>query len=211
MSEWEKHYKHAERHFRDHSATLIQDTDRFTIIDWRNKNGSGNYYINFIVDKKRGSLIVSGDLGDSIATWYNPIKVSDIKQYIFKDIEYYMSKFQCTSDDFIYDDDFAFECLIDRLFGSEDDRDENIERYIETSYYESFDDFKDDVYDEVRNSIRSNGRKGDIFIPTDHLYEIASSVCEDAWEFIYDLGAQIDARVYLWAIAFNMACSQLGF
>jgi len=82
MQEWNDYYQHAERHFKDHAATLVQDTDRFTIIDWRNRNGSSNYSITFIVDKKRGSLIVSGDLGDSIAVWYNPVEISDLKKYI---------------------------------------------------------------------------------------------------------------------------------
>ena len=74
--------------FNTHKATLIQDTDRYLIIDWRRADGSGDYYVNYIVDKKRGSLIVSGDLGDSIATWYNKIKPSDLKNYVKNDIGY---------------------------------------------------------------------------------------------------------------------------
>ena len=50
--------------FNTHKATLIQDTDRYLIIDWRRADGSGDYYVNYIVDKKRGNLIVSGDLGE---------------------------------------------------------------------------------------------------------------------------------------------------
>ena len=53
--------------------------------------------MNYIVDKKRGSLIVSGDLGDSIATWYNEIKPSNLKNYVKNDIEYYISKIQTAS------------------------------------------------------------------------------------------------------------------
>lgn len=49
-----------EKGFATHKATLIQNTDRFLIIDWRRADGSGDYYVNYIVDKKRGSLIVSG-------------------------------------------------------------------------------------------------------------------------------------------------------
>lgn len=205
MSEWDDYYKHAERHFKDHVATLIQDTDRFTIIDWRKRNGSGDYYINFIVDKKRGSLIVSGDLGDSIATWYNPIKVNDLKDYIFKDIPYYMSKFQCTSDSLVYDEDDVLESLIDGLFGVEDDRSENIDTYIESSCFDTFDEFKEALREEVERSIFDKD-----FRPTERLYELATDVYPDAWECFNGCGAKIDGRVYLWAIAFNMACNQLG-
>lgn len=206
MNEWEMYYKHAERHFIDHSATLIQDTDRFTIIDWRNRNGSSDYYVNFIVDKKRGSLIVSGDLGESIATWHNPIKVNDLKNYIFKDIPYYMSKFQCSSDGLVYEESDVVESLLEALFGADDDDyAENIESYIAASDFDSFDDFKEEIVDEVQKSIHNRD-----FHPTDRLYELATDVYPDAWEHFNGCGAKIDGRVYLWAIAFNMACNQLG-
>lgn len=45
--------------FATHKAILIQDTDRYLAIDWRKSNGSGNYYINYILDKKRGNLIIN--------------------------------------------------------------------------------------------------------------------------------------------------------
>ena len=48
---------------RGHKATLVQDTDRYTVIDWKKADGGGDYYVNYIIDKKRGSLIISGDLG----------------------------------------------------------------------------------------------------------------------------------------------------
>ncbi len=52
--------------FSTHKATLIQDTERYFAVDWRSESGSGDYYVNYILDKKRGSLIISGDLGDCI-------------------------------------------------------------------------------------------------------------------------------------------------
>ena len=97
--------------FNTHKATLIQDTDRYLIIDWRRADGSGDYYVNYIVDKKRGSLIVSGDLGDSIATWYNKIKPSDLKNYVKNDIGYYISKIQTASDLFYYDEKDVVESI----------------------------------------------------------------------------------------------------
>lgn len=205
MNEWEKYYQLAQKKFQNHTAILIQDSDRFTIIDFRNRDGRVDYYINFIVDKKRGSLIVSGDLGDSIATWFNPIEIKDLKRYIYKDIPYYMSKFQCTTDDYYYDEEYVFECLIDGLFGAEDGQEERIEDYVLNSSYSNVQAFKDELMYEVRDSIRNND-----FIPTDRLYEMATDVYQDAWELFNKCGAQIDGRVYLWAIGFYMACSQLN-
>ena len=108
--------------FNTHKATLIQDTDRYLIIDWRRADGSGDYYVNYIVDKKRGNLIVSGDLGDSIATWYNKIKPSNLKNYVKNDIEYYISKIQTASDLFCYDEKNVVESIKYNLKDFDSDR-----------------------------------------------------------------------------------------
>ena len=94
--------------FAAHKATLIQDTDRYMIIDWRKADGSIDYYVNYILDKKRGNLIISGDLGDCIATWYNAVSPRQMRSYL-KDVHYFTSKFQCSTDKYIYDPDSAFE------------------------------------------------------------------------------------------------------
>ena len=198
MNKWEEHFKNAQEKFKNHRAKLVQDGERITVIDWRNADGRSDYYINFIVDKKRGSLIVSGDLGDSIATWYNPLTIGNLKSYIYKDIGYYMSKFQCTSDRYFYEEDHVFECLLDDL------QIECMEDYIAYSEFDDYEDFEKNVKEEICNSIR-----GDEFIPTDRLYEIVTDIYPDAWECLHNCGAQVHPRVYLWAIGFNMACDQL--
>ena len=197
--EWNHWLKHAENHFKDHKAKLVFNNEDFTVIDWRNKNGESNYYINFFVDKRRGSLHVDGDLGSSIATWYNRLKISDLKSYIYNDVEYYMGKLQCTSHKYCYDEDDAFLEFEDYI-GKE-----NIEDYIELSdkYYD-FEEFKTDVTDEICNSMR-----GKDFVVTDRLYEIATEFDADAFEWISSIGQSIDGRVYLWAIGFYMAVTQL--
>ena len=200
MTDWDKWYNHACEKFKTHKAALLQDTERYCIIDWRRSDGSGDYYINFIVDKKRGSLIVSGDLGDSIATWYNPITISNLRSYIYKDIGYYEGKFQCTSDRYYYDEDYVFDCLIDYL---EKDR---IEEHIEASdRFDDFQDFEEKLREQICESIR-----GDEFVPTEKLNDIVTDIYADGWEFLPNCGARIKGRVYLWAIGFNMACEQLG-
>jgi len=197
--EWNRCLEHAERHFKDHKAKLVADTEDYTIIDWRNADGRSDYFINFFVDKRRGSLHVDGDLGSSIATWYNRLTLSDLKSYIYRDVGYYMGKFQCTSDDYVYDEDEVFEDLVEML-----DRDA-IDKYIETSFdFDDFEDFKDVVMDEIGNSMR-----GRLFIPTDRLYEIATDIYQDAWEVLSSCGRSVDCRVYLWAIGFYMAVTQL--
>ena len=103
--------------------------------------------MNYIVDKKRGSLVVSGDLGDSIATWFNKIKPSNLKNYVKNDIEYYISKIQTASNLFYYDEKNVVDSIKYNL--KDFDSDEIISSYSEHSscYMES----EDDVWEELEH------------------------------------------------------------
>lgn len=199
MTEQEKITEMCKQHFETHQASLIQDTDRYLIIDWRRKDGSGNCYVNYIVDKKRGSLIVSGDLGDSIATWYNPLEPSKLKEYIHNDVGYYISKLQCESDLYTYDADDILsdmKCYID---------DNDVQRYLTfDDDLESEEDFWNFIAEEVENSIYSD------FRPNQQLKEVIAGVDPDCFEWLSDCGKRVHMRVYLWAEGFYMACGQLG-
>ena len=185
--------------FATHKATLIQNTDRYLIIDWRKEDGSGDYYVNYIVDKKRGSLIVSGDLGDSIATWLNPLDPAKLKQYIHNDAGYYISKFQAASDCYYYDSENVIADMKKEIEAIETDF------CIDGEIY-SADEFWELIEDEVENCIY-NGN----FIPSGSLTDILEEVgCCDVFEWLYTCGRRIETRVYLWAEGFYMACEQLG-
>lgn len=187
------------RNFATHKATLIQNTDRFFIIDWRRSDGSSNHYVNYIVDKARGSLIVSGDLGDSIATWYNSLDPANLKCYIHNDVDYYIRKIQCSSDLYDYDEDDVAEEIKNQLDESD------VAGYIEKSdRFDDEDEFWEFVEDEVSGSIY------DEFIPSRELQDVIEEIYCDSWEWLSYCGRSINPRVYLWAEGFYMACSQLG-
>lgn len=84
--------KDLREYFTNHEAKVVIDDGRLCMIDFRNKNGSSDCYVNFIIDKKRGAFVVSGDLGSSMAIWYNPLNATDIKNYI-RNVNYYAKKF----------------------------------------------------------------------------------------------------------------------
>lgn len=193
--------KYCEKAFETHKATLIQDTDRYLIIDWRKADGSGDYYVNYIVDKKRGSLIVSGDLGDSIATWYNPITPQNLKNYVWN-VDYYMGKFQCASNKYKIEKETILEDIKKNLFYDDEDIIDDFDLYTD---YEDEHEFWDDMEDKIEESIRNNE-----FIPTEELTELIEKFDEDYFEWLYDCGKRTHIRVYLWAVGFNMACEQLG-
>ena len=77
------------KHFDTHKAAIAVTTERFLGIDWRRADGSGDYYVSYLLDLKRGALYISGDLGDCIAVWYNPLNEKDLKGYI-RDIGYFI-------------------------------------------------------------------------------------------------------------------------
>lgn len=187
--------KYCERSFATHKATLIQDTDRYCIIDWRRSDGSGNNYVNYIVDKVRGSLIVSGDLGDSIATWFNAVTPAQLKKYIHNDVEYYVGKFQCASDKYSYDTEDIIEDIRSYI-----DDDEIWDHISNSDEFDTPEELWETVKDEVDSCIY------DQFIPSDRLYEIFP----DSWEWLPDCGKRIALRCYMWAEGFCMACEQLG-
>lgn len=177
---------------RDHKATLVQSTDRYTIIDWRRADGSGDYYVNYIIDKKRGSLIISGDLGDCIATWYNPISVHHIAQYI-QHIHYFIGKFQCASDCYDYDADETINDIEYEL------------DQTEVEHTEEFEDDWDNFKYEVPNYVNEHG-----FFPNDEVVEFLEKYLGDEWWDGSDTwGRTVNLRVYLWAAGLNMAVDQL--
>lgn len=193
-------YKTCQERFATHKATLIQDTDRYLAIDWRKSNGSGDYYVNYILDKKRGSLIISGDLGDCIATWYNKLDAAKVKSFV-NDVPYFMGKFQCASDQYTYNEDDVAADVVDRL--REFDLDDIA---ISNNLSDSLDDFWVDIKREISESTCRRGE----FLPTDKLIEVIEQIDADFSEWLYSCGQRIHPRVYLWAIGFQMACDQLG-
>ena len=187
--------RNAKERFSTHKATIVTDTDRYLAIDWRREDGGIEYYINFVIDKKRGAFIVSGDLGDSIAVWYNRLEPSNLKCYI-TDISYYIEKIQCASDLYDYSDESIMEDLtatfeVDEIFDDEAD------------FYDNFDDLENEVADCIRNHD---------FIPSDRLIDILRNFgySELTWVFDSSIGRRINPRVYLWQIGFKMAYEQLG-
>lgn len=195
----EEMFKICQERFATHKATLIQDTDRYLAIDWRKGNGSGDYYVNYILDKKRGSLIISGDLGDCIATWYNKVSAKNMKSYIGS-IDYFISKFQCASDDFTYDEDDIVADIRKTITEREYDISYCCERNC-VSESELWEEIEHEVYESIQC-----GK----FVPTERLLEIIGWIDGDYFEWIGYCGKRISPRVYYWAVGFQMACEQLG-
>lgn len=185
--------------FKTHRATLLIDDERWFIVDWRRSDGDIYYYVNYIVDKKRGSLIVSGDLGDSIATWYAPATPEDIAQYIKNNVGYYIDKMECSSHKYTYETDDVIEDI--KTYISDEDIAESGYGIIE---------FWSDVEDEINNCPGMTWSVSRCFCPSDSLIDLLSKIDGDCWEWISTCGRRISVNPYLWAAGFNMALEQLA-
>lgn len=196
--------RNAKERFSTHKATIVTDTERYLAIDWRREDGGIEYYINFIIDKQRGAFIVSGDLGESIALWYNKLEPSNLKCYI-TDVDYYIKKIQCASDLYDYSDESVMEDLKATFEADEIFENDEVDFYD----YESLGDIYgfNDLEDEVADCINCNH-----FIPSERLIDILRDFgySDMMWVFDSRIGRRINGRVHLWQIGFKMACEQLG-
>lgn len=77
--------------FKNHKATIITETENIFVMEWKNKNGSQEYFVKYILDKQQGVFMVYGDLGESMAYWHNELEVTDVTSFVY-DIGYYSEK-----------------------------------------------------------------------------------------------------------------------
>lgn len=199
---YEKYREVANEKFKNHVATIVEDTDSLVSIDFRNKSGSSSYYVNYIIDKRYGTLIISGDIGTCIAQWFNKVDLTKLKSLVSESPDYFASKFQCASDQYYYDAEQIFNALVE-FYGKDELVDVD-------KVYES--DTGNSIFDDLKYAIECSITCGDtVFSPSSRLIYLWQDVlgCD-----LYDLYGfpekMIDTRVYLWMIAFEKACTQLG-
>lgn len=189
--------KHCQHHFSTHKAVLIQDTDRYFAADYRRTDGSSNYYINFIVDKQNGSLIISGDLGNCISTWFDKVTPKELNRCIRNNCYYFVSKMQTSTDKYNYDPDVAYTEIVASL------TEEGFEVPNEYKYLTE-EEFFEELREEVQQSYCHNSYK-----VTEKLYDMMTAVSPDYIESFQFYGRSLDMRIHLWLYAFNEVCEQL--
>lgn len=188
----------ARKRFNDHKATVVQRDDKFFIMDWRHVSGTGDYYVRYILDIKRGAFIISGDLGDCIACWYNEVSPENLARYI-SDIPYFMGKFQCASDKYCY-----------RSEDVESDLDAIKQGYLDDIGMYNFtkEEIEED-FEAMLNILEYIGLDENTCYPDD-LTELMEKYNTDWWESDFaHIGKRIDQRVVLWAVGYQMAMQQI--
>lgn len=188
----------ARKRFNEHKATVVQRDDKFFILDWRHISGTGDYYVRYILDIKRGAFIISGDLGDCIACWYNEVSPENLAHYI-SDISYFLGKFQCASDKYCY-----------RSEDIENDLDAIKQEYLNgiDSYNFTKEEIEED-FEEMLNILEYIDLGENTCYPS-NLTDLMEKYNTDWWESDFvGIGKRIDQRVILWAVGYQMAIQQI--
>lgn len=199
---------------QEFEAYLVHEDDNVFIMDWKDKNGSGNLATRYIVDKKRGTFIITGDSGHCVACWYNPIKVEDLVHYI-NSTGYFMEKIRCSDHMYTYEyehiredlDDIKKQIIKEQL--DDYDGDEEDENYQE--WLEEFEDDFEEIEDIIINSTPQHYMTETRYICSEELDELAEKYWgapyyEAPW---YDAGCRVDRRLYLWTYGYQEGVERL--
>ncbi len=198
MREIEERKKAARERFANHVATEVLKNDDFLILDWRDKSGSGEYFVRYILDVDRGELHVTGDLGDCIACWYNRVEPKDMACYVSNDIYYFIGKIKAASDKYSYD----WQDIKDDIRGLK-------ERYLEDDEYEEKKAEIEEDFEEIERIFEDITVNEYSTYPTE-LTDIFEKYTYEWWESGFsDIGRRVDSRVILWGTGFRMAYDYL--
>ena len=182
---------HAKERFKDFKAELTQ-LEGISILNWKNKNGDGEYFVRFIFDEEQERMFVSGDLGHAVFHFTEKATLFSISKY--SSLSYFMEKMVCSTNKWEYDRTSAMEEL----------------RKICKKENEDYDDGDIDVDELIDDIMHEYDQYGDgMFRPSDSVTDRISQIDPDYWEWLYDIGAFPHTRIILWWQSLKMAAKQI--
>lgn len=191
---------------QEFAPTLVQEDDIFFIMDWRDKNGSGNMATRYILDKKKGTLIITGDSGNCIACWYNHVTPEQMAVYI-NSVQYFIEKIRCSDHKYEYDwDDVETDLkeLEEEYLGYVREggfKDNYGKEITEEDCVEDFEEMRS-LLGEIRLTEESN-------YPKD-LIELFEKYNTDWWEGGFShIGQRVSCRIYQWIYGFQTGVEML--
>ncbi len=181
--------------FQNHTAKILVDDENYAIINWQNSDRL-EYRVRYVLEKKSGTLSVSGDFGDGIAKWYGemePVKLTGL----LNDAYYFATKLTCSTD--LYTQERA-------------DIEKDLEDLYRRMWKETHDgQMREDWYTFADEILKIEPDLLEIY-PIGAPFGILSfareyGIDEDT---ISTLGIRMDRRIALWALGYQMAIAQLS-
>lgn len=187
---------------KGHIATPVLINDDWWIVDWRKASGGSDYAVRYIIDCKKGNLIITGDLGDCVACWYNTVTPNNMQRYV-QSIDYFIGKMQATSDKYSY----RGEDIKADLEEIKQEYLNNLDDYV---IYEDMEDAErrekiNEDFEELQSILDEINVNEHTNFPSEYA-DIVSEYNPDWWDSDFaDVGRRIDPRVYLWAVGLREA------
>lgn len=185
---------------RKFEAQRLLNNDLFSVIEISDPTKEEDWIIRFSIDKERGTLSITGNMGYAIADWYGPMDEEGVFNRLY-DIGYFVSKIKSASDLYTYNESDIKEDL--QLLKTQLLKDGG-------EFYELYSE------DEINADIEELER---LFLSSEHpeFYNSAITDIFDKYTFTWqrdhifcDIGRRIDSRVYIWCFAYREAFKQLS-
>lgn len=191
VSNREKQIKQAQNSFRNHKAKFEQ-FEGISILDWRNKDGSSNYYVRYVFDEQKGCLYIVGDLGSAVVRLTEKATLDNLSSYV-NSIDYFLEKILCSTDKYIYNVELARKELQQRLIKSDEEYEDEKLKELQELISDAIEHF-----DELKG-----------FNLTENIEERLMEEDTDYFEWIFNAGKEVDMRVILWLVGLKMAQEQI--
>ncbi len=194
MERREQQIAHAKIMFSHHKAVFRQ-LDGISTLDWRNEDGSSDYYVRYVFDEECCCLYLSGDLGSAVVRLTERATLQTLSHYI-NSVDYFMEKIRCSTNLYCYDVEIAKEDLT-----------YYVQNYL-GSCEEDLSDRKIPLPKEFDVLLKSLDER-DGWNLTEEQKIWLSERCPDYWEWLYSTGRYIDTRIILWLVGLQMAWEQV--
>ena len=198
MTYQEKQIEQAKLSFKDHIVNYKR-LDGLETVDWRNKDGSSNYYVRYVFDESRCCLYISGDLGSAVVQLTEKATLKTLSNYINM-ISYFVGKIECSTDKYEY----PYEAVAADVMAEFEEWSADCIEPDEADK-EKYQELK-----ELFTELPSYCGLCDGWDIPDDVIEKLSEYVDEWYEHILHLGRRVDNRVILWLVGMNMAYKQLN-
>lgn len=83
--------------FHNFEASIAKwSTEDCVCIDWKNKSGSKESAIRYLIDRQAGNVTISGDYGTCVAAWDTELSPKKLADFM-ADVGYFVGKVKCAT------------------------------------------------------------------------------------------------------------------
>lgn len=178
--------------FKNHKAVLTKHGD-LEVLDWK-KPGSCTYAVRYVFD---GSyMYITGDIGEAL---FNLTWKAGVDTFNGISTSYFMEKMRAFSDERYY---FNVDTAKNELF-------EWKNNYL-TDHYEMLEDEEfDDFFVELIDDLEGCSREWEWATVINSKIDEIEKYDMDYWEWMYNIGREVPARIYGYIVGLQMAAEQL--